>query len=176
MNLIPTLTALENVALPLLFQGVPDDERAKRAKELLTQVKLEERMNHKPGQMSGGEQQRVALAAALINDPTLIIADEPTGNLDTKTAEEIIDMFKTINQVYPDKTIIIVSHDRAFRRIANRILFIKDGVIIDEQTPDSLSKELDNLAPTVQDEIQKYQQHIMELERKLRRMEQVFKS
>jgi len=176
MNLIPTLTAVENIALPLLFQGVPDDERIRRALDLLAQVNLKERANHKPGQLSGGEQQRVALAAALINDPTVIIADEPTGNLDTKTAEEMIDLFKNINQNYPDKTIIIVSHDRAFRRIANRILFIKDGVIIDEQTPDGLAKEMNNLAPTVQDEIQKYQQHIMELERKLRRMEQVFKS
>ncbi len=176
MNLIPTLTAVENVALPLLFQGVSDTQRTQRALDLLAQVKLQDRARHKPGQMSGGEQQRVAIAAALINNPTVIIADEPTGNLDTKTAEEVIDFFRHINQTYPDKTVIIVSHDRAFRRIANRILFIKDGVIIDEQAPEGLAKEMDNLAPTVQDEIQKYQQHIIELERKLRRMEEIFHS
>ena len=176
MNLIPTLTAAENVALPLLFQGVSEGERERRAMDLLTQVKLEERAHHKPGQMSGGEQERVALAAALINNPDVIIADEPTGNLDTKTAEEIIDLFKSINENDPDKTIIIVSHDRAFRRIDNRVLFIKDGIIIDEQTPDGFAKEMQNLARPCKTRSRNTSSVLWRLERKLRRMEQVFKS
>ena len=176
MNLIPTLTARENVELPLLFNDVPEQEKKARALKLLDQTKIVHRANHKPGQLSGGEQQRVAIAAALINDPQIIVADEPTGNLDTKTAQEMIEMFKTINNEFPDKTIIIVSHDRAFRRIANRILFIKDGVIYDEQVPSKLAAQTqENLPPQVVEEMQHDQQRIMELEQKLRKMEKIFK-
>ena len=150
-------------------------ERKKRAEELLRQTKIIERAKHKPSQLSGGEQQRVAIAVALINNPSIIIADEPTGNLDTNTAESIIDLFKSIKENFPDKTIIIVSHDRAFRRIADRILFIKDGVIIDEQVPDQVVNNADNFSPEALDEIQKYQQRVMELERRLNQMENIFK-
>ena len=173
MNLIPTLTALENVELPLLFQNVSEKEKKVRAEKLLVETKIDHRANHKPGQMSGGEQQRVAIAAALINDPMVIIADEPTGNLDTKTAREIIDLFQSIKDAHPDKTIIIVSHDRAFRRIADRILFIKDGVIIDERIPDQITQS-DEMSPAATEEIQKYQQRIIELEQKLNRLQKVF--
>lgn len=173
MNLIPTLTALENVGLSLLFQGVSEKEKKIRAKELLKETKINHRSNHKPGQMSGGEQQRVAIAAALINDPMVIIADEPTGNLDTKMAQEIIDLFKELKENHPDKTIIIVSHDRAFRRIADRILFIKDGIIIDEQIPDQISNT-EEISENAMQEIQKYQQRVFELEQKLNKLHRAF--
>jgi putative ABC transport system ATP-binding protein len=127
-NLIPTLNALENVALPMIFQGVSKWKRTERAKELLKEVKLESRMYHLPSELSGGERQRVAIARALANDPEIILADEPTGNLDSKTGEEILDMFLMLNK--KGKTIIMITHELNLAKKAQRIIRIKDGMIV----------------------------------------------
>jgi len=127
-NLIPTLNALENVALPMVFQNVPRSERIERAKKLLTDVRLESRMYHLPNELSGGERQRVAIARALANDPEVILADEPTGNLDSKTGEEILKMFLELNK--KGKTIIMITHDHNLAKKAQRIIRIKDGMIV----------------------------------------------
>ncbi|OYT59214.1 ABC transporter ATP-binding protein [Euryarchaeota archaeon ex4484_178] len=126
-NLIPTLTALENVMLPMEFVGVPHAERKKRAEELLEMVNLLDRKNHYPDELSGGEQQRVAIAVAMANDPPLILADEPTGELDTETGMEIIKLFKKLND--DGKTVIIATHDMRLKEYATRILEIQDGKI-----------------------------------------------
>jgi len=127
-NLIPTLTALENVMLPMVFQGVELEERQERAKELLEKVGLGERTNHLPGQLSGGERQRVAVSRALANDPEVILADEPTGNLDTKRGEEIADMFNKLSK--EGKTVILVTHDMYIAKHADKIYRLKDGRIV----------------------------------------------
>lgn len=124
-NLIPTLTAMENVALPMMFQKVPKHKRNERAKELLKKVGLSERMDHLPSELSGGQRQRVAIARALSNDPDVILADEPTGNLDSKTGKEILQMFIQLNK--EGKTIIIVTHDDDVARHAGKVLKMKDG-------------------------------------------------
>ena len=127
-NLIPTLTALENVALPMMFQGVGREERMERAHELLKEVGLGHRTEHLPPELSGGERQRVAIARALANDPEIILADEPTGNLDTKTGEEIIDMFIELNK--KGKTIIVVTHDLELAKKAKKIVKLRDGRVV----------------------------------------------
>ena len=124
-NLVPSLTALENVALPMMFQGISRNARLKRAKELLEQVGLGDRMKHLPNQLSGGQRQRVAIARALINDPEIILADEPTGNLDTKTGEDIMKLLKYLNR--KGKTIILVTHNHDLTRLANKVIRLKDG-------------------------------------------------
>ena len=124
-NLIPTLTAMENVALPMLFQKVPREERNERAKQLLEKVGLGDRMEHLPSELSGGQRQRVAIARALANDPDVILADEPTGNLDSKTGKEILEMFIKLNK--EGKTIIIVTHDEDVAKHAGKVLKMKDG-------------------------------------------------
>jgi len=129
-NLIPTLNALENVALPMIFQGVPKRKRMERAKLLLEEVKLERRMYHLPNELSGGERQRVAIARALANDPEVILADEPTGNLDSKTGEEILKMFIELNK--KGKTIIMITHDNNLAKRAQRIIRIRDGKLVKE--------------------------------------------
>lgn len=126
-NLVPTLTALENVMLPLQFMGLSRTERKKRAEKLLEEVGMIERKNHYPDEMSGGEQQRVAIAVAMANDPPIILADEPTGELDTETGMEIIKLFKKLND--EGKTIIIATHDMRLKEYATRILEIQDGKI-----------------------------------------------
>ncbi len=126
-NLIPTLTAIENVMLPMQFIGMGRSERKKRAEELLKLVGIYERKDHYPDEMSGGEQQRVAIAVALANDPPLILADEPTGELDTQTGLEIIKIFKKLND--EGKTVIIATHDMRLEQYATRILEIRDGKI-----------------------------------------------
>ena len=126
-NLVPTLTAMENVMLPMQFIGMPRGERKKRAEELLKLVGMYERKEHYPDEMSGGEQQRVAIAVALANDPPLILADEPTGELDTETGLEIIKIFKKLND--EGKTVIIATHDMRLEEYATRILEIRDGKI-----------------------------------------------
>ena len=128
-NLIPALSALENVALPMIFQAVPRETRLSRAKELLTLVDLGDRMNHKPAELSGGQQQRVAIARSLANDPDVILADEPTGNLDTKTGDTVIEFLKQLNKK-EKKTVVMVTHDPHLARIAQRITHIKDGQIV----------------------------------------------
>jgi putative ABC transport system ATP-binding protein len=126
-NLIPTLTALENVMLPMTFQNVSEEEKIERAKGILTKVKLSHRENHLPSELSGGERQRVAIARALANNPEVILADEPTGNLDSKTGKEIMDIFLNLNK--QGKTIILVTHDLNLTKYASKILKIKDGKI-----------------------------------------------
>ena len=127
-NLIPTLTALENVMLPMTFQSVEKEERVEKAKKLLKLVELEDRMSHYPNQLSGGQQQRVAIARSLANDPEIILADEPTGNLDTKTGEIVIEFLEKLNK--EGKTIIIITHDPDLaKNHANIIYWLKDGTI-----------------------------------------------
>jgi putative ABC transport system ATP-binding protein len=126
-NLIGTLNAKENVMLPMMFQDTSAEQREKRAIELLTQMGLGDRVNHKPGELSGGQQQRVAIARALANDPDVILADEPTGNLDSHTGEEIITLLKDLNK--KGKTIIMVTHDAHVAKHAKKIIHIIDGKI-----------------------------------------------
>jgi putative ABC transport system ATP-binding protein len=127
-NLIPTLSALENVELPMIFQRVPRRERRKRAQNLLEQVGLGERLHHKPMELSGGEQQRVALARALVNDPQILLADEPTGNLDSQSGAEIMRLLKSLNGE-EGMTVIVVTHDPEIARYADRIVRIRDGQV-----------------------------------------------
>jgi len=127
-NLLPRLTALRNVELPLTLADMPEEETIEKAKRMLVQVGLEDRINHKPSELSGGEQQRVAIARALINDPKLILADEPTGNLDTKTGLEIVQLMKELNEE-KHQTFVVVTHDSAIAKKADRTLYLKDGLI-----------------------------------------------
>ena len=127
-NLLPRLTALRNVELPLSVAGVPEKEALQRAREMLRLVGLEARMNHRPSELSGGEQQRVAIARALINNPKIILADEPTGNLDTKTGWEIVQLMKRLNEERK-QTFVVVTHDPQIAETANRMIHLKDGLI-----------------------------------------------
>lgn len=127
-NLIPTLTALENVELPMIFFNKKLKERRDKAISILKKFNLEDRLNHKPAELSGGEQQRVAIARSLANDPEIILADEPTGNLDSKTGESIMEEFVNINKNFK-KTVIIVTHAREVAEYANKIIHIKDGLL-----------------------------------------------
>ncbi|MBS3157190.1 ABC transporter ATP-binding protein [Candidatus Woesearchaeota archaeon] len=129
-NLIPTLTALDNVMLPMTFQNIPREERLKIAKNLLVKVGLGHRVGHLPSQLSGGEKQRVAIARALSNNPEVILADEPTGNLDSKTGEEIMKMLKGLNK--DGKTIVMVTHDTDLTKYAKKVIHIKDGKNIND--------------------------------------------
>ncbi len=128
-NLISTLTALENVMMPMIFQGVLEDKRIKRATKLLELVELSDRMRHKPTELSGGEQQRVAIARALANNPEVILADEPTGNLDSKTGTIVLDFLQKLHK-NENKTIVMVTHDANLSKVAERIEYLKDGKII----------------------------------------------
>jgi len=128
-NLIPTLTAIENVELPMVFQGRLSRKEARdRAKNLLELVKLADRMNHRPKELSGGQQQRVAIARALMNDPVLVLADEPTGNIDSATGSEIVQLMRSLNQTR-NQTFLIVTHDPKIAASAERVLYIVDGRI-----------------------------------------------
>ncbi len=126
-NLIPRSTALDNVALPLVYAGLKKDQRNKNATQALKDVGLGDRMTHKPNELSGGQRQRVAIARALVNNPSIILADEPTGNLDSKTSEEIMMLFKQIHK--KGNTIIVVTHEEEIARYALRIVRIKDGMV-----------------------------------------------
>lgn len=130
-NLLNRLTAVENVALPLIYAGVNLEERTKRAEQALTDVGLGSRMYHKPNEMSGGQRQRVAIARALINNPAIIMADEPTGNLDTKSTLEIIDIFEKLN--HEGKTVIMVTHEPELAAMTQRILVMRDGKLTEEK-------------------------------------------
>jgi putative ABC transport system ATP-binding protein len=127
-NLIPSLTAAENVSLPLSFQGVPRSEHRERAKKYLELVGLGDRIDHKPSELSGGQQQRVAVARSLVNEPDIILADEPTGNLDTKTGEHIMQLLKDLNKER-GTTIIIVTHDVRLKDTGTRLIELQDGKI-----------------------------------------------
>ncbi|MHA1832789.1 MAG: ABC transporter ATP-binding protein [Candidatus Baldrarchaeia archaeon] len=134
-NLIPVLTAYENVELPLLISGVPKKEREKRVRRLLEMVGLEDRMNHRPDELSGGEQQRVAIARALVNNPSIILADEPTGDLDTETGLMVVQLMRKLAKE-ENLTVIMVTHDPQISEIADRIIYLRDGKIIGEQSQD----------------------------------------
>jgi putative ABC transport system ATP-binding protein len=127
-NLLPRLTALENVKIPLALAGISDKEADERARKLLEMVGLGERLNHRPSELSGGEQQRVAIARALINNPKLVLADEPTGNLDTKSGWEIVNLMRKLNEDL-GQTFIVVTHDPQIAEVADRIIYLKDGLI-----------------------------------------------
>jgi putative ABC transport system ATP-binding protein len=131
-NLLPRATALHNVELPLVYAGIPRDERLERARKALDMVDLGERMHHKPNELSGGQRQRVAIARALVMGPSILLADEPTGNLDTATGEEIMRLFERLHE--QGNTIILVTHERDIADHAHRTIFIRDGKIeTDEQ-------------------------------------------
>ncbi|MFN4180326.1 MAG: ABC transporter ATP-binding protein [Armatimonadota bacterium] len=130
-NLLPRMTALQNVMLPMVYAGLPRKEREEKAKYLLERVGLSDRMHHYPTQMSGGEQQRVAIARALANDPILILGDEPTGNLDTRTGEEIMALFQDLHA--EGRTIVIVTHESDIARHCQRIVRFRDGKVVGDE-------------------------------------------
>ncbi len=129
-NLLSKSTALKNVALPALYAGSPKHEREENAAKILKSLGLEDRIHHKPTELSGGQQQRVAIARSLVNDPEIILADEPTGALDTKSGKEVMKIFKDLNE--KGKTIIMVTHEPAIATYGDRIIFLRDGQIIDQ--------------------------------------------
>lgn len=141
-NLLPRLSALENVALPLIYAGTSKADREERAKEVLTDVGLGDRVHHKPNELSGGQRQRVAVARALVNDPAIILADEPTGNLDTKTSYEIMALFDDLHK--RGNTIILVTHEEDIALYAKRIVRLRDGEVeSDEITKNQRKPELE---------------------------------
>jgi putative ABC transport system ATP-binding protein len=130
-NLLARATALHNVELPLIYSGTPSNERIERAKNALRAVDLEERMNHKPNELSGGQRQRVAVARALVNNPSIILADEPTGNLDSQTGSEIMALFADLHS--KGNTIVLVTHEADIAENAHRVVHIKDGVVASDE-------------------------------------------
>src|ERR1700720_2278793 len=130
-NLLPRATALHNVELPLIYNGTPAEERLERAKKALERVDLGDRMNHKPNELSGGQRQRVAVARGLVNSPSIVLADEPTGNLDSKTGDEIMALFENLHS--QGNTIIVVTHENDIAQHAHRVIYIRDGKVASDQ-------------------------------------------
>ncbi|MEQ1473466.1 MAG: ABC transporter ATP-binding protein [Candidatus Acidiferrum sp.] len=130
-NLLPRATALHNVELPLIYNGTPAEERIEKAKKALERVDLVDRMHHKPNELSGGQRQRVAIARALVNSPSIVLADEPTGNLDSKTGDEIMQLFRNLHA--QGNTIILVTHEHDIAQNAHRIIYIRDGKIASDE-------------------------------------------
>src|SRR5437773_2593712 len=130
-NLLPRATALHNVELPLVYAGIAADERKRRAKHALAQVQLENRMDHKPNELSGGQRQRVAIARALVNNPSILLADEPTGNLDSQTSEEIMKVFEELAS--QGQTVIMVTHEADIAAHARRVVVLRDGMIASDE-------------------------------------------
>ena len=130
-NLLPYASALENVELPLLFGGVAARERAERAQQMLEKVGLADRMDHKPTELSGGQMQRVAIARALVNRPAIVLADEPTGNLDSTSGQGIVGLFNELHAA--GQTIVVITHDQAVARLASRVIQIRDGQIVEDR-------------------------------------------
>ena len=168
LNLIPTLTAAENVKLPMMARGVPSGEQDRRVSELIEIVGLSERANHKPGELSGGEQQRVAIAASLGNDPPLVLADEPTGELDTVNASIIVDYLSKVNKEM-GKTVIMVTHDPNAAREADRILRIQDGLVRTDVEPVSTG---DDVSVSYADILKG---RVAEIDRQLSELDEIFK-
>lgn len=139
-NLLPRLTAMENVALPLVYAGIPKRQRNEMAMEVLRKVDLTDRSHHRPNEMSGGQCQRVAIARALVNNPSIILADEPTGNLDSKTSHEIMDIF---NKIHADgNSVVLVTHEDDISKFAHRIIRLRDGVLESDRLNESVSPVL----------------------------------
>jgi len=150
-NLLPRLTALQNVELPLIYAGIPSQKRKEQAIKSLEAVGLGDRIHHYPNQLSGGQQQRVAIARALVNDPSIILADEPTGNLDTRSSEEIMHILQELNR--EGKTIILVTHERDIASHARRILHFRDGQLVDNETIEQPVEALEVLKELVEEEV-----------------------
>ncbi|HRI60142.1 MAG TPA: ABC transporter ATP-binding protein [Saprospiraceae bacterium] len=144
-NLLPRLSSLENVALPLVYAGIGREERLEKARKTLESVGLGDRVMHKPNELSGGQRQRVAVARALVNDPAIILADEPTGNLDTKTSYEIMGLFEQIHRA--GNTVILVTHEQDISLHAHRIVRMRDGLIESDQLNDHIISMKDVSAP-----------------------------
>ena len=171
-NLIPTLTALENVELPMAMAGVSKSKRRKRALELLEMVGLSGRVNHRPDELSGGEQQRVAIACALANDPPLILADEPTGEVDRESAKGIIKLLVSLGRDY-GKTVIIATHNPEVARSTDRILRIEDGVIVGEYIP---AEFVEAVPATEEKYVKELETRIRSLREEAKRLEEEFRS
>ena len=142
-NLLPRTTALNNVALPMVYAGLKKPERSARATEVLTQVGLADRMDHQPNQLSGGQRQRVAVARALVNRPSIILADEPTGNLDSKTSVEIMNLFNEIHS--NGNTVILVTHEEDIAAYAHRVIRLRDGVVESDNLNKNIHKDGDRV-------------------------------
>ena len=170
LNLVPTLTAEENVELPMILAGIGTSNRKKRAEELLGVVGLSDRIGHKPDEMSGGEQQRVSIASALANDPPVILADEPTGELDSVNAKMITDFMVKVNEEF-GKTIVMVTHDANVARACNRILRIEDGVIKAELEPTQIVGEVSSLSI-----VETLRNRVSSVEMQLQKLDEAFRS
>ncbi|MBO0888926.1 ABC transporter ATP-binding protein [Candidatus Bathyarchaeota archaeon] len=170
LNLIPTLTAEENIELPMMAAGVPRATRSARTKELLTTVGLLDRGSHKPDELSGGEQQRVAIAAALANDPPLLLADEPTGELDSVNARMVTDFLLKVNREL-GKTVVMVTHDQNVAKAADSIMRIEDGVIKASLTPSQISGQ--EASTSYLDQLRR---RVVELEDQMKRLDEDFKT
>jgi putative ABC transport system ATP-binding protein len=139
-NLLPRATALHNVELPLVYAGISSDERKRRAKQALEKVQLENRMDHRPNELSGGQRQRVAIARALVNDPSMLLADEPTGNLDSQTSEEIMRVFEAL--ATSGQTVVMVTHEPDIAAHARRVIVLRDGLISTDERRDAFTSRL----------------------------------
>jgi len=170
LNLIPTLTAAENVELPMIAARKPGSKRKERTKMLLEAVELGDRTNHKPGELSGGEQQRVAIAAALANDPPVILADEPTGELDSVTAKKVVELLISVARQF-NKTVVMVTHDPAVARPCDKIMRIEDGVIKASYTPVEFTEKpsiAESYAERIRERMDDLDRQIIKLEGKFR--------
>jgi putative ABC transport system ATP-binding protein len=146
-NLLPRATALHNVELPLVYAGLGSDERKRKAKEALEKVQLDHRMDHRPNELSGGQRQRVAIARALVNDPSMLLADEPTGNLDSQTSEEIMRVFQTLADA--GQTVVMVTHEPDIAAHARRVVVLRDGLMSTDETKENFVARLGIAAPNL---------------------------
>jgi putative ABC transport system ATP-binding protein len=148
-NLLPRATALHNVELPLVYAGLSSDERKKKAKEALEKVQLDHRMDHRPNELSGGQRQRVAIARALVNDPSMLLADEPTGNLDSQTSEEIMRVFQNLADA--GQTVVMVTHEPDIASHARRVVVLRDGLMSTDETQEAFVTRLGLTLPSLRE-------------------------